>query len=106
MTRCFQIDPRDNVATLLDTGGGTIEVAGQDGASVEAPQSIERGHKVALRAIGKGGEVVKFGVPIGRATGDIAVGEWVHLHNCESLVDERSQGLHPVSGAASDTPYE
>jgi hypothetical protein len=50
--------------------------------------------------------VVKFGVAIGRATRDIAVGQWVHLHNCASSFDQRSQTLELHTGAVTDTKYE
>ena len=39
------------------------------------------GHKYALRAIRAGENVIKYGMPIGHATRDIAPGEHVHVHN-------------------------
>ena len=39
------------------------------------------GHKYALRLIKAGENVIKYGMPIGHATADIAVGEHVHIHN-------------------------
>ncbi len=44
------------------------------------------GHKLALRNIKAGGQVVKYGHPIGVATRDIAVGEWIHTHNLRSAL--------------------
>ena len=41
----------------------------------------EDGHKYARRAIRAGENVVKYGMPIGHATCDIAPGEHVHVHN-------------------------
>jgi hypothetical protein len=49
--------------------------------------------------------IVKFGVPIGLSTAPILRGQWVHLHNCRSQVDERSSHLDLKTGAAKDTPY-
>jgi hypothetical protein len=43
------------------------------------------GHKTALSGITRGGEVIKHGHPIGRATAAIQAGEHVHVHNVESL---------------------
>ena len=43
--------------------------------------NLENGHKYALRDIAAGENIVKYGVPIGRATEDIAPGQWVHTHN-------------------------
>lgn len=45
---------------------------------------IPFGHKIALMRLAKGDEVIKFGVPIGRASTAIEVGEHVHVHNIES----------------------
>lgn len=65
MKQTLKIHPVDNVAVIL-TDNNPV-----------AP----RGHKIALRSIAKGEPVVKYGFPIGRATQDIAEGEWVHSHN-------------------------
>lgn len=65
MKQTLKIHPVDNVAVIL-TDNNPV-----------AP----RGHKIALRNIAKGDPVVKYGFPIGRATQDIAEGEWVHSHN-------------------------
>jgi altronate hydrolase len=45
---------------------------------------VPTGHKVALHPIAAGERVLKFGVPIGRATRDIDKGELVHTHNLTS----------------------
>ena len=41
----------------------------------------EDGHKYALRDLKSGENVIKYGMPIGHATCDIAKGEHVHTHN-------------------------
>ncbi len=46
------------------------------------------GHKYAIRAIAAGEDVVKYGMPIGHATVDIAVGEHVHVHNVKTNLGE------------------
>ena len=48
-------------------------------------QVVPLGHKVALRDIAKGSEVIKYGVPIGEAYVDIKAGDHVHVHNLQSL---------------------
>ena len=65
------INEKDNVAISL---GGT--------------DTIPAGHKFARRAIKAGEYVIKYGEIIGRATADIAEGEWVHTHNVRSHLDE------------------
>jgi altronate dehydratase small subunit len=104
MPRAFQIQPQDNVATLLDDAvAGLVEVIGASRGEVAATENIPRGHKVALRDIAAGGAVVKFGVRIGHATQPIRRGDWVHLHNLASDLDERSGTLDLHSGAPTDT---
>jgi len=106
MPRCFQVNARDNVATLLDPGEGVLEVIGEIRREICPLEPIQASHKVALEDIRAGQPVIKFGVPIGSATRDIRAGEWVHLHNCASQFDQRSQTLDVHSGATTDTPYE
>lgn len=106
MPRCFRVNARDNVATMLDDGAGIVDVLGESPQRIELAEWIALGHKVALQEIRAGDPVVKFGVAIGRATRDIRAGQWVHLHNCTSDFDERSQTLDPHSGATTDTKYE
>ena len=42
----------------------------------------------ALYPIKAGELVIKYGIPIGRATQDIEPGEWVHCHNVEDITEE------------------
>jgi altronate dehydratase len=69
----------DNVATLLDDRSTWIEIAG--GITVSA--GVPFGHKIALKDIVEGGEVIKYGVVIGLARTSIRSGEHVHVHNIE-----------------------
>jgi hypothetical protein len=104
----FRVDKADNVATMLCSAevGDTILVQGGAAAQcLKALEGILLGHKVAVAEISKGDFVVKYGVRIGIATQSIKSGEWVHLHNCRSQVDERSGHLDHLSGAAQDTAY-
>ncbi len=107
--RAFCIHAADNVATLLDDvrGAEVVRILGASSVSeLTALDPIALGHKLALRDIAKGQPIVKFGVRIGDATCDIHVGHWVHLHNCSSGFDQRSQTLDLHTGAATDTRYE
>ncbi|AFM39489.1 altronate dehydratase [Desulfosporosinus acidiphilus SJ4] len=82
------INVKDNVATLVDdfTSGTEIHYfLGDQEQSVILLQDIPLGHKVALREIKKGEEVIKYGESLGGATADIKVGQHVHVHNMESL---------------------
>lgn len=105
---CFQINGSDNVAVLLDdaASGEVITVIGDFNDSITLHESIEYGHKVALKSIAGGEPIIKYGIRIGSATAPIKAGENVHLHNCASDYDERSAMFDPETGAATDTQYE
>ena len=106
-TRCFKINPADNVATMLDdASGGPVTVLGETSRVMEVLEPIKLGHKIALADLPKGSPITKFGVQIGHASKDIRAGQWVHLHNITSDFDERSQTLDLHTGAATDTKYE
>jgi len=78
---------KDNVATALaDLKKGEQVVASLDDISVDVVLlgDVAFGHKYALRDIAKGEEVIKYGMPIGKALSDIRAGDWVHIHNCRS----------------------
>ncbi len=107
MTRGFQIHPADNVATLLaDTAPGRVRVIGAVEREVKANAVIKLGHKVALVELKPGDAVIKYGVRIGHASQEISPGDWVHLHNLASDLDERSSTLDGETGAPTDTKYE
>lgn len=105
--RCCQVNLADNVATLLDdVVGGPLTVCGAvQGKVIYALEAIALGHKIALNSVACGAPIIKYGVPIALSTIDILPGEWVHLHNCRSRVDERSSHLDVKTGIAKDTPY-
>ena len=62
--RTLKIHKNDNVAVMLE--------------------GEKRGHKLALRDIKAGEDIIKYGYAIGHATEDIKEGEHVHTHNLES----------------------
>ncbi|MCC2978407.1 altronate dehydratase family protein [Sphingomonas sp. PL-96] len=83
----LQVDPRDDVATALrDLAAGETVLLGT--GAVPLCEAVAKGHKLAVRPIKAGAEVVKFGWPIGRATTDIAAGAHVHTHNVRTLLEE------------------
>lgn len=105
----FVITRKDNVATALaELKPGTVVLFGDCEAesSLDSREEIAKGHKIALRDIAAGEDIVKYGVRIGRATEDIEKGSWVHLHVMKSVYDERSSHLDVKTGAPKDTRYE
>ena len=77
----IRVHPKDNVAVVVaDVQAGDV-VRLADGSELQAVEAIPRGTKVALGLIACGQAVVRYGEEIGRATKDIAAGEYVHTHN-------------------------
>ena len=62
------------------------------GLEVVAGADIPLGHKIALVPVQKGALVLKFGVPIGRASQVIRTGDHVHVHNLEDITEELCNG--------------
>ncbi|MDR1711649.1 MAG: altronate dehydratase family protein [Propionibacteriaceae bacterium] len=85
MADAIRIHARDNVAVALRavTAGERLPEVG-----VVAAADIPQAHKLALAPIKPGEAVVKYGCVIGKATADIAPGEWVHTHNVRTTLDE------------------
>lgn len=48
--------------------------------------ALENGHKYAVRDIAKGEKIIKYGFPIGIATGDIPDGGHIHSHNMKTAL--------------------
>jgi hypothetical protein len=82
------INAADNVGVALQdiTRGGEVRLQG--GTVLEAAQDIPYSHKVALRDIGAGEAIVKYGEEIGFARERITAGSWVHTHNLEIREDQ------------------
>jgi hypothetical protein len=108
VSSAFQVNDADNVATLLNDAaeGSALTVVGPAGKSeMAAREKIGLGHKIALTQIGEGKPITKFGVVIGIAVRRIEAGEWVHLHNCHSQLDERSGSFDVHTGEPGDNAY-
>ena len=74
---CIRVDERDNVAVALrDIRRGEEILPG-----LFAAQDTPQAHKLALTAIPRGGAVVRYGVELGTAAGDIPAGGWVNEGN-------------------------
>jgi altronate dehydratase small subunit len=81
------IKRQDNVATAIQdiaAGEDALFAIEDESMNIKVVQGIALGHKLALRHIGKGEEILKYGTVIGTATVDIERGEHVHVHNVES----------------------
>ena len=85
MTKAILLDERDNVATCTSNAlkGDKIQILG--GGEILCTENIPIWHKVALRQIGAGEKIFKYGEIIGEASIDIAKGAWVSHENIFSV---------------------
>jgi altronate dehydratase small subunit len=86
----LKVNDLDNVATIFANGivdGTEVEVRDRKGnmEPIKVIGDIPYGHKIALRDIKKGEQITKYGEEIGVASHDIAKGEYVHVHNLDSM---------------------
>lgn len=78
------IDPRDNVAVALRSLDAGERVVAKGVEEFTTLEQIPENHKVALRNISQGKEIIKYGETVAVSSRDIKKGEWVHTHNLES----------------------
>ena len=86
--RALHADPADNVAIVVQPVKAGDVLSVEHELVVTAEEEIPTGHKIALRDIPAGEAVIKYGVPIGRATKNIPVGTHAHVHNIEDITEE------------------
>ncbi len=83
-------EPEDMVGVAVeDVPAGTdteaLIMSNKQYMNLQARQAVPLGHKVALRDISRGTQVIKYGVPIGEASSDIKAGDHVHIQNLQSI---------------------
>ncbi|MFT5175232.1 MAG: altronate dehydratase small subunit [Gammaproteobacteria bacterium] len=87
MKKIVHLNAKDNVVTsLAELQAGAqfdIELDGES-MCITVRDAIPFAHKVAVRAMATGVNVLKYGEVIGRASKEIEPGEHVHIHNVES----------------------
>ena len=111
----IKIHEQDNVIVAIRelAAGETVvlEASEQDGSAsgkepviIRVQETIPAGHKMAIREIACGGEVIKYGFRIGHAKEEIHAGQWVHVHNIKTaLGDLLEYTYEPVQTALEPT---
>ena len=97
----IKINPSDNVAVVLKdlVKGGVVE-------GVTLSTDVPRGHKVLLRDLKAGENVIKYGFPIGHVTRDATAGTLVD-HTCiktnlEGFLDYKYEPVPEIAGQAGN----
>ena len=87
----IQINDHDNVAVVVHDlpAGSKLE------GGLVTRDPIPQAHKIALRDIPAGGEIVRYGVVLGYAKADIPAGSWINEHMLDL----------PESPALTDMPW-
>ena len=88
----------DNVVVAIRALAAGERVTLPGGQGLTLADDVPFGHKLALRPIEAGADVVKYDEVIGRATAAIPAGGHVHVHN---VVSARLPGALPTYGGAA-----
>jgi len=78
----------DNVAVCLsERKAGEVVTVGLSGETrrITLLDDIPFAHKFSLADIGMGETIIKYGEVMGMASKPIQTGQWVHVHNVESV---------------------
>ena len=79
----LKINPADSVVVCLQPKkkGEIIEV---DGKQITVNQDTPAGHKVLIKDVAAGADIIKYGYPIGHAMQDLKAGDWVNENNLKT----------------------
>ena len=79
----LKINPADSVVVCLQPkkAGEVIEV---DGQQITLNQDTPAGHKVLIKDVRQGENIIKYGYPIGHAREDLKAGDWVNENNLKT----------------------
>lgn len=95
MTSILKINPADNVVVAIQpqSAGAVITV---DGKKITVLEDVPAGHKIAIKDLAEGEDVIKYGFPIGHAKEAKAAGSWMNENNIKTnLAGLLSYEYHP-----------
>ena len=83
MTNILKINPADNVVVAIQpqSAGAVIEV---DGKQITVLEDVPAGHKIAIKDLAQGENVIKYGFPIGHAKEAKKAGSWMNENNIKT----------------------
>lgn len=95
MTDILKINPADNVVVALQpqSAGAIITI---DGRSLTVLEDVPAGHKIAIKDLAEGENIIKYGFPIGHAREAKKAGSWMNENNIKTnLSGLLSYEYHP-----------
>lgn len=104
----MKINENDNVIVALKEmkKGEKISL---ENTEIEAFETIPAGHKMAVKDICEGADVIKYGFRIGTAKEDIKAGQWVHTHNIKTalgdLLEYKYEPVHMEEKITEDATF-
>lgn len=105
MTDVLKINPADNVVVAIQpqSAGAVITV---DGNQITLLEDVPAGHKIAIKDLAEGENVIKYGFPIGHAREAKKAGAWMNENNIKTnLAGLLSYEYHPKQ-VTLDIPNE
>ena len=96
MTSILRINPADNVVVAIrpQQKGAVISI---DGKQITVLEDVPAGHKIAIKDLAEGENIIKYGFPIGHAREAKQAGSWMNEHNIKTnLAGLLSYEYHPV----------
>ncbi|SHK89240.1 UxaA family hydrolase [Xylanibacter ruminicola] len=93
----LKINPADSVVVCLEPKkkGDVIEI---DGKTITVNQDTPAGHKVLIKDVAEGENIIKYGYPIGHAMTALKAGDWVNENNLKTnLSGTLEYTYNPVS---------
>lgn len=99
--RYVRVHADDNVAIVVNDGG--LPAGAQFAGGLALLERVPQAHKIALRDIGAGGAVVRYGQAIGYATRPLAAGSWVR-EDMIALPDPPALDRLPLATAPPPAP--
>ena len=104
-TTFLKINPADSVVVCLveKKKGDVIEAGGERAVLTE---DVPAGHKVLLRDVKEGENIIKYGYPIGHARRDLKAGDWVNENNLKTNLSGTLEYTYQPVGEELSIPKE
>ena len=102
---CLKINPADTVFVCLQPKkkGDIVDV---DGQKVVINQDTPAGHKILIRDVREGEDIIKYGYPIGHAREDLKAGDWVNENNLKTNLKGTLEYTYQPVNEHLDIPRE